>query len=76
MGREKAGAVVERTIEIPTLEDPEAVTADERHEHILLLEAARNRIDQQLAETIGVADELSDHDADLTARAHAEAHDD
>ncbi len=63
MGREKAAVVVGRIIEIPTLEDPEAVTADERHEHILLLEAARNRIDQQLAETIGVADELSDHDA-------------
>jgi hypothetical protein len=61
MGR---GQVTERLmpIVIPRLEDPAAVSTDERDDHLLLLEAARHALDVEWTETLAVADETGDHD--------------
>jgi hypothetical protein len=47
---------------IPRLGDPSAVTADERDEHLMLLETARHQLDVEFTETLGVADREGDHD--------------
>lgn len=60
-----------REIGIPTLDNPDDATGNERIEHVLLLLAAQTRIDQQLAETLGVVDE--NHEYELLAYSSAVA---
>jgi hypothetical protein len=47
---------------IPRLEDPGSASADERDEHLGLLEAARHTLDVEWAETLAAADAAHDHD--------------
>jgi len=46
---------------IPRLGDPTAVIADERDEHLMLLETARHQLDVEFTETLGVADGEGDY---------------
>jgi hypothetical protein len=43
------------------LEDPESASADERDEHLMLLEAARHQLDVEFIKTLAVADAAQDH---------------
>ena len=47
---------------IPRLDDPAEVSADERDEHLMLLEAARHQLDVEWIETLAVAETAGDHD--------------
>ena len=47
---------------IPRLVDPEAVSADERDEQLMLLEAARTSLDVEWTYTLAVSDAEADHD--------------
>ncbi len=47
---------------IPRLDDPSAVSAAERDDHLMLLEAARHALDVEWTETLAVADASGDHD--------------
>lgn len=47
---------------IPRLDDPAAVSADERDEHLMLLEAARHSLDVEWTETLAAAEAARDHD--------------
>jgi len=46
---------------IPRLGDLSLVTADERDEHLMLLETARHQLDVEFTETLGVADGEGDY---------------
>jgi hypothetical protein len=46
---------------IPRLDDPSSVTADERDEHLMLLETARHQLEVEFTETLGVADGEGDY---------------
>jgi hypothetical protein len=46
---------------IPRLEDPASASADERDEHLMLLEAARQELDVQWTSTLAAADTAGDH---------------
>jgi hypothetical protein len=61
MGREQVTGILMPII-IPRLEDPAAVSTDERDDHLMLLEAARHALDVEWTETLAVADESGDHD--------------
>ena len=50
-----------RAIVIPRLEDPASASADERDEHLMLLEAARQSLDVEFIETLAAADAARDH---------------
>jgi hypothetical protein len=50
-----------RTIAIPRLEDPASASADERDEHLMLLEAARHELDVEFIQTLAAADAARDH---------------
>lgn len=50
-----------KDIVIPMLEKADETSADERREHLLLLEVARTRLDQEFTETLGSADAHKDH---------------
>jgi len=47
---------------IPRLDDPASASADERDEHLLLLEAARHSLDVEWAQTLGAAEAAGDHE--------------
>lgn len=47
---------------IPRLDDPSAVSAAERDDHLMLLEAARHALDVEWTQTLAVADASDDHD--------------
>ena len=47
---------------IPRLEDPASASADERDEHLMLLESARHALDVEWTETLAAADDARDHD--------------
>ena len=47
---------------IPRLDDPESASPDERDEHLMLLEAARQALDVEWTETMAVAVNEADHD--------------
>jgi hypothetical protein len=47
---------------IPRLDDPAAASVDERDEHLMLLEAARQHLDVEWTETLAVAEASGDHD--------------
>lgn len=47
---------------IPRLEDPVSASVDERDEHLMLLEAARHRLDIEWTETLAAAEDAGDHD--------------
>lgn len=47
---------------IPRLDDPVSASADERDEHLMLLEAARHSLDVEWTATLAAADEAGDHD--------------
>ena len=47
---------------IPRLDDPESASPDERDEHLMLLEAARQALEVEWTETVAVADREGDHD--------------
>lgn len=49
-------------IVIPRLESPESASADERDEHLMLLEAARHALEVEWTGTLAAADAASDHD--------------
>lgn len=49
-------------ITIPRLEDPGSVSADERVEHLMLLEAARQFLEVEWTETLAVSENAGDHD--------------
>lgn len=49
-------------IVIPRLGDPESASPDERDEHLMLLEAARQALEIEWTETVAVADREGDHD--------------
>ncbi|HJU51776.1 MAG TPA: DUF222 domain-containing protein [Acidimicrobiia bacterium] len=51
----------DRSIVIPRLEDPESASADERDEHLMLLEAARHELDLEFIETLAAAEAAGDH---------------
>jgi hypothetical protein len=46
---------------IPRLDDPQSASADERDEHLMLLEAARHELDVQWTETLAASDSAEDH---------------
>lgn len=48
---------------IPRLGDPALVSVDERDEHLMLLEAARQSLDVEWTATLAVAEAAGDHDA-------------
>ena len=52
-----------RPLVIPRLDDPSAVTFDERDEHLMLLEAARHALEVEWTGTLAAADAAADHDA-------------
>ena len=47
---------------IPRLDDPESASPDERDEHLMLLEAARQALEVEWTETMAVAEKDGDHD--------------
>jgi hypothetical protein len=47
---------------IPRLDDPASASADERDDHLMLLEVARHELEVQFTETLAVADAKGDHD--------------
>ncbi len=47
---------------IPRLEDPAAASSDERDEHLMLLEAARQHLDVEWTETLAAAEATGDHE--------------
>ena len=47
---------------IPRLHDPASVSVDERDEHLMLLEAARQHLDVEWTETLSAAEAAGDHD--------------
>ncbi|HEX6221836.1 MAG TPA: hypothetical protein VF115_12140 [Acidimicrobiia bacterium] len=47
---------------IPRLDDPVSASADERDEHLMLLEAARHHLDVEWTETLAAAESAGDHD--------------
>lgn len=49
-------------IVIPRLGDPASVSAEERDEHLMLLEAARHELEVEWTETLAALDEAGDHD--------------
>jgi hypothetical protein len=51
-----------KPIIIPRLDDPAAASVDERDEHLMLLEAARQHLDVEWTETLSVAEAAGDHD--------------
>jgi len=51
-----------RPIVIPRLGDPGSVSVDERDEHLMLLEAARQSLDVEWTETLAAAEAAGDHD--------------
>jgi hypothetical protein len=61
MGRETQRHGVMPII-IPRLEDPGDVSADERDEHLMLLEAARHSLDVEWTQTLAAADAAGDYD--------------
>lgn len=62
MGRGTTSNQVKPII-IPRLEDPADVTFDERDEHLMLLEAARQHLDVEWTQTLAAAEAAGDHDA-------------
>ena len=48
---------------IPRLEDPADVSVDERDEHLMLLEAARQHLDVEWTQTLAAAEAAGDHDS-------------
>jgi hypothetical protein len=61
MGRGTTAGQV-KPIVIPRLYDPTAVSVDERDEHLMLLEAARQSLDVEWTETLAAAEQAGDHD--------------
>jgi hypothetical protein len=61
MGRGRT-AIGRMPIITPRLEDPGSASADERDEHLMLLEAARHHLDIEWTETLAAADAAEDHD--------------
>lgn len=61
MGRESTSQRVMPII-IPRLDDPAAASVDERDEHLMLLEAARHRLEIEWTETLAAAEDAGDHD--------------
>ena len=51
-----------KPIVIPRLDDPVSVSVDERDEHLMLLEAARQSLDVEWTETLAAADAGGAHD--------------
>lgn len=49
-------------IVIPRLERPEAASVDERDEHLMLLEAARQALEAEWTKSLAAADAAGDHD--------------
>jgi hypothetical protein len=49
-------------IVIPRLERPEAASVDERDDHLMMLEAARQLLDVEWTKTLAAADAAGDHD--------------
>lgn len=49
-------------IVIPRLDRPEAASADERDEHLMLLEAARQALEAEWTKSLAAADAAGDHD--------------
>lgn len=49
-------------IVIPRLERPEVASADERDEHLMLLEAARQQLEAEWTKALAAADAAGDHD--------------
>lgn len=49
-------------IVISRLDDPASASADERDEHLMLLEAARHHLDVEWTETLAAAESARDHD--------------
>lgn len=47
---------------IPRLEDPAGASVDERDEHLMLLEAARQHLDVEWTQTLAAAEAAGDHD--------------
>ena len=47
---------------IPRLEDKAGASADERDEHLMLLEAARHALEVEWTETLAGPDSAADHD--------------
>jgi len=47
---------------IPRLDDPTAASVDERDDHLMLLEAARQSLDVEWTETLSAAEAAGDHD--------------
>lgn len=47
---------------IPRLEDKAGASADERDEHLMLLEAARHTLEVEWTETLAASDDAGDHD--------------
>jgi hypothetical protein len=61
MGRESTSERVMPII-IPRLEDPASASVDERDEHLMLLEAARHRLEIEWTQTLAAAEDADDHD--------------
>jgi hypothetical protein len=47
---------------IPRLDDPASASVDERDEHLMLLEAARQHLDVEWTQTLAAAEAAGDHD--------------
>lgn len=47
---------------VPRIDDPASVSADERDEHLMLIEAARHHLDVEWTETLAAAEAAGDHD--------------
>lgn len=47
---------------IPRLDDPASASVDERDEHLMLLEAARQQLEVEWTETLAAAEDAGDHD--------------
>jgi len=47
---------------IPRLEDPASASVDDRDEHLMLLEAARQHLDVEWTQTLAAAEDAGDHD--------------
>ncbi len=47
---------------VPRLEDPASASADERDEHLMLLEAVRHALEVEWTETLAASEQAGDHD--------------
>lgn len=60
----EGGTTSQRVIPIiiPRLEDPASASVDERDDHLMLLEAARDHLEVEWTETLAAAEAAKDHD--------------